>query len=151
MSAIDLNLLKYQSAVKIKKEAAVTYVYDPVRRKYLHVQPEELVRQMLIQYLITEKKYPLGKIAVEVGLKINDLQKRCDILLYDSQFKPFMIIECKAPAVTINDSVFFQAALYNLPLQVPYIMLSNGLNNYCAKLDYEKNCVDILSEVPEPA
>lgn len=151
MSSIDLNLLQYQSTLKIKKEGTNTYVYDPIRHKYLVLQPEELVRQMLLQYLIAVKKYPLGKIAVEVGLKVNELQKRCDILLYDSQFKPYMIVECKAPAVLLNDAVLFQAATYNLPLQVPYIMLSNGVSNFCARLDYAQNRFVVMDIIPDPA
>jgi hypothetical protein len=150
MSSIDLELLQYQSSLKIKKEGANTLVFDPIRNKYLILQPEELVRQLLLQYLISNKKYSLGKIAVEVGLKVNELQKRCDILLYDSQFKPYMIVECKAPSVMLNDAVFFQAATYNLPLQVPYIMLSNGISNFCARLDYELNSFQVLDLVPDP-
>jgi hypothetical protein len=150
MSSIDLELLQYQSSLKIKKEGANTLVFDPIRNKYLILQPEELVRQLLLQYLISNKKYPLGKIVVEVGLKVNELQKRCDILLYDSQFKPYMIVECKAPSVMLSDAVFFQAATYNLPLQVPYIMLSNGISNFCARLDYELNSFQVLDLVPDP-
>jgi hypothetical protein len=148
---MELNLMLYQPFLKCKKEASVTYVYDPVRKKYLLLQPEELVRQLLIVYLVQEKKITLNKIAVELGLKINEMQKRCDILIYDKDFKPFMIIECKAPSVDINDAVFFQAANYNLPLQVPFILLSNGISNFCAKLDYEKNSIEILSVCPEQA
>jgi hypothetical protein len=151
MSSIDLNLLQYQSSLKIKKEGANTLVFDPIRNKYLILQPEELVRQLLLQYLIFNKKYPLGKIAVEVGLKVNELQKRCDILLYDSQFKPYMIVECKAPSVMLNDAVFFQAATYNLPLQVPFIMLSNGVSNFCARLDYAQNSFVVVDKIPDPA
>jgi len=150
MSKIELNLTQYNNKLKIKKEGKVSYIFDPIRNKHIVLQPEELVRQLLLIYLIQEKKYPIGKIAVEFGLKVNELQKRCDILLYDSDFKPFMIVECKAPSVEINDAVFFQAAIYNLPLQVPYIMLSNGISNYCAKLNYEENKVEILLELPNP-
>jgi hypothetical protein len=151
MSSFDLELLQYQSSLKIKKEGANTLVFDPIRNKYLILQPEELVRQLLLQYLISNKKYPLGKIAVEVGLKVNELQKRCDILLYDSQFRPFMIVECKAPSVLLNDAVFFQAATYNLPLQVPFIMLSNGVSNFCARLDYVENSFVVVDKIPDPA
>ncbi len=151
MSNIELNLTQYNSKLKMKKEGKVTLVFDPVRNKHIVLQPEELVRQLLLIYLIQEKKYPIGKVAVEFGLKVNELQKRCDILLYDKDFKPFMIVECKAPSVEINDAVFFQAAIYNLPLQVPYIMLSNGIRNYCAKLDYEYNKVEVLEELPNPS
>ena len=148
MSNMELNLMFYQSFLKIKKEADATYIYDPIRKKYLVLQPEELVRQLLIAYFVQNKIFPTNKISVEVGLKINDMQKRCDILVYDHCFNPYMIIECKAPSVDINDAVFFQAATYNLPLQVPYILLSNGISNYCAKLNYEKNNVEILHEMP---
>ena len=90
MSNIDLNLTQYQNSLRIKKEGNVSYVFDPVRSKHIVLQPEELVRQLLLIYLVQEKKYPLGKIAVEIGLKVNELQKRCDILLYDKDFNPFM-------------------------------------------------------------
>jgi len=150
MSGIDLDLLQFQTSLKIKKEGSGTFIYDCIRHKYLILQPEELVRQLLLQYLIEVKKFPVGKIAVEVGLKVNELQKRCDILLYDANFKPFMIVECKAPSIVLNDAVFFQAATYNLPLQVPYILLSNGLSNFCARLDYEQNCFHNMDFIPDP-
>lgn len=145
---ILLPLTDYQKNIKTRKENGQTMIYDPLRKKYLVLQPEEFVRQLLVQYLLTEKKYPAGKIAIEMGLKVNELQKRCDILIYDQQFEPFMIVECKAAQVPLNEAVFYQIANYNMPLKVPYLLVSNGLSSYCCKVSYESQSVEFLSEVP---
>jgi hypothetical protein len=145
---ILLPLTDYQKNIKTRKENGQTMIYDPLRKKYLVLQPEEFVRQLLVQYLLTEKKYPAGKIAIEVGLKVNELQKRCDILVYDQHFKPFMIVECKAAQVPLNEAVFYQIANYNMPLKVPYLLVSNGLSSYCCQVFYESQSVEFLSEVP---
>jgi hypothetical protein len=125
------------------------YIYDPIRKKHLVLQPEELVRQLIVQYLLTEKNYPIGKIALEVGLKVNNLQKRCDILIYDAHFQPFFVIECKAPQVPVDAAVFEQAAIYNMALKVPYLMVSNGIANYCCRIIHEEERFEFLNEIPD--
>jgi len=145
---ISLNLLAYQNQLKTKKQDNKKFIFDPIRKKYLVLQPEELVRQLLILYLIQEKKISKNRIGIEKSLKVNHLNRRLDILIYDKDVQPFMLIECKAPAVKISQSTFEQIARYNLPLRVPYLMVTNGMHTYCCKMDYEKESFEFLEELP---
>lgn len=145
---LDINFIAYRESIQLKKEAQKTLIFDPIRKKYLVLAPEELVRQMVVQYLIQEKFFPKTKIAVEKGLKVNSLDKRCDILIYDKNTMPFLLVECKAPQVNINQKTFEQIARYNLPLQVQYLLVTNGIATYCCKMDYEKRDFVFLNDIP---
>ena len=138
-----------QHPLKIKEENGTRYIFDAIRKKYLVLLPEEWVRQNFIQFLVHNKKYAASLIAIEKGLKINELQKRADIVVYDKHAKPIVLIECKAPKVKINQAVFEQVARYNAAFGVPYLMVTNGLEHYCAKVNFEtKNC-EFLTEIPD--
>ncbi len=137
-----------QHAIKLKEEGGKQYIFDTVRKKYLVLTPEEWVRQNFIQYLIQEKKYPASLITIEKGLKLNDLQKRADILIYDKNGKPILLIECKSAKVKINQEVFEQIARYNKVFKVPYLIVTNGLNHYCSKINFKKNSFEFLKEIP---
>ena len=141
-----LNLPQY--SIKIKEEGGTKYIFDSIRKKYLVLQPEEWVRQNFIQYLIQEKKYPTGLIEIEKGLKINGLQKRADAIIHKNA-KPVVLIECKAPTMRINQEVFDQIARYNITFKVPYLLVTNGLEHYCAKINFDKNNFEFLPEVPD--
>ncbi len=146
---IKIDFLPYKERLTVRKsKAGKMEIYDIVRKKFLILQPEELVRQLVIQYLIVEKNAPLSKMRVELGLTVNELQKRCDILIYDAHFKPFFLVECKAANVRIDQTTFEQIARYNLPLQVPFLLVTNGLTTYCCKLKEDKTGWDFLSEIP---
>lgn len=145
---ITLDLLSYQPSLKIKKEKGKQYIFCPIRKKYLVLQPEELVRQLLLVFLMEEKKIPKPRIAVEKLLRINELDRRFDILIYDENTKPFVLIECKAPAIKISQSTFEQIAQYNLSLQVPYLLTTNGRFTFCCKMDYENQSYEFLNEIP---
>ena len=145
---ISLDLLSFQPFLKIKKEDGQQFIFCPIRNKYLVLQPEELVRQLLLLFFIKEKKYAKSRIAVEKLLIINDLRRRFDILIYDKHTKPFLLIECKAPKVKITQSAFEQVAQYNLALQVPYLVVSNGLTTFCCKMNYKTQSYDFLTEIP---
>ncbi len=142
----ELNLPRYP--IKIKEEKGGKYIFDPIRKKYLVLQPEEWVRQNFIQFLIKEKNYPESLIAIEKGLKLNELQKRADIVIYDNQAKPIVLIECKAPKVKINQEVFEQVARYNVVFKVPYLLVTNGLDHYCSKVNFDDNDFEFLQELP---
>ncbi|MGB0887077.1 MAG: type I restriction enzyme HsdR N-terminal domain-containing protein [Vicingaceae bacterium] len=142
----QLNLPPYP--IKLKEEKGTKYIFDPIRKKYLVLQPEEWVRQNFIQFLIKEKAFPESLIAIEKGLKLNELQKRADIVIYDNQAEPIVLIECKAPKVKINQDVFEQVARYNMVFKVPYLLVTNGLEHYCAKVDFENNSFEFLQELP---
>ncbi len=123
-------------------------IFDPVRKKHVAATPEEKVRQALIHYLIEKKKFPRSLLGVEVSLAVNRLKKRCDILAYKKNL-PVMIAECKAPSVKMDQSVFEQAARYNLTLKVPYLLVTNGLLALCCRLDLKKGNFEFLEEIPE--
>jgi hypothetical protein len=145
---IEVNFLKYNDSIKIKREGEKTLIFDPIRNKYLVLEPEEHVRQMFVQYLIREKKFPKTRIKIEKGLKVNTLAKRCDILIYNKNMEPLFLVECKSPKVPINDKTFEQIARYNLPLQVQYLIVTNGLRTYCCKMDYKKRSFTFLDKIP---
>ena len=146
---IFLDLLSYQNQLKTKKVDNKKFIFDPIRKKYLVLQPEELVRQLLILYLIDEKNINKNRIGIEKSLKVNDLNRRLDILIYDKAVQPYMLIECKAPSVKIDQTTFEQIARYNLPLRVPYLLVSNGMTTYCCKMDYEKETFEFLTALPD--
>ncbi len=146
---INIDLLKYQSRLKVKKELGKKMIFDPIRKKYLVWQPEELVRQLLIQYLIQEKRFNKNHLHVERGLSVNGQYRRSDIITYDKTMSPFLLVECKAPKVTLNQAVLDQIASYNLAYQVPYLLISNGLTNYCCRMDYDQKTYEFLNEIPD--
>ena len=146
---IDLDLMQYKSELKFKSVDGQTMLFDPIRKKWLVLQPEELVRQLLLVYLIQEKGYNKNRINVEKEIKVNRMQKRCDILIFDSNTEPFLLVECKAPNVPVSQDVFKQIAWYNMALRVKYLLVSNGMQSYCCSMDYEKESFDFLTEIPE--
>jgi|TARA_B100000767_G_scaffold30862_1_gene26498 type I site-specific restriction endonuclease len=133
----------------MKTEQGSRQIFDPVRKKMVKLDPEEWVRQNLIQFLNKDKNYPISLMAVEKGLTVNKLSKRFDILCYNNDSKPLLLVECKAPSVKISQSAFDQISIYNLQFKVPFLLVSNGLEHYCCQLDYEKNSYSFLSEIPD--
>ena len=132
----------------MKSEGEKTYIFDVVRKKYLLLTPEEWVRQNFIQYLNKVKKYPLGLMGVEQMVKYNSLKTRADIVMYNTEGKANIIVECKAPDVKITQDTFNQIAKYNSQLKVKYLLVTNGMNHYCCEMNYEKNEIVFLEEVP---
>ena len=145
----SLNLPDFQ--VKIAVTDGKKMVFDPLRRKYVALTPEEWVRQHFVHFLIQHKGYPSGLLAHEVQLTLNGTRKRCDTVLYDRTRTPRMIIEYKAPTVPITRQVFDQITRYNIVLKVDYLIVSNGLEHYCCKVDYERFCCNFLKEIPDYA
>lgn len=144
---LRLNLPNYD--FKMKTEQGSRQIFDPVRKKMVKLDPEEWVRQNLIQFLHIEKKYPTSLMAVEKGLTVNGLRKRFDILCYNNDSKPLLLVECKAPSVKISQSAFDQISIYNLQFKVPFLLVSNGLEHFCCQLDYQNNSYSFLSEIPD--
>lgn len=143
----DLDLPKYD--FKLKWVDASQYIFDEIRKKYIKLTPEEWVRQNLIQYLFQSKGYPLSLMAVEYSLTYNGMKKRADIICFDKKGSPLVIVECKAASVKISQVVFEQIARYNFDLKVPYLMVSNGLEHYCCRMNYVKNSFEFLREIPK--
>ena len=144
---LKLNLPDFK--FRIEKKDGKPVIFDEVRRKFLVLTPEEWVRQNLIKFLIQEKNVPAGLIAIEKGLKVNELNKRTDIVIYKRNGKAGMIVECKASSVKISQNTFEQIARYNMSLCVPFLLVSNGLEHYCCKIDFEKGQYSFLKDIPE--
>ena len=136
------------AALKTKLVEGTTQVFDQVRKKYLVLTPEEWVRQHFIHYLNQEKNYPLGLMGVEKMVKYNSMKTRADIVLYTTDGKPNMIVECKAPDVEITQDTFNQIARYNFKLRVEFLVVTNGMKYYCCKMDYKTNDITFLKEIP---
>lgn len=143
----ELNFPAYQ--FRFKSSENKTSIFDPIRKKFIILTPEEWVRQHTIQYLIQEKKYPLSLINVEKLIKINDMNKRYDILVYHPDGSINVIVECKAPKVQITQQVFDQIARYNLVAKADYLMITNGLQHYYCQMDYQKEAYDFLRNIPD--
>ena len=124
-------------------------IFDPARKKYVALTPEEWVRQHLIIYLNKDKGYPIGLMMVEYEFKYNKLSKRADIVVCDRAGSPLLMVECKSPDVTITQEVFDQAMRYNLQMNVKTVILSNGFNHFCFALDEVKQMYVALTEIPE--
>lgn len=124
-------------------------VFGMIRKKWFVLQPEEFVRQLLLHFLISDMRYNRNRITVERGVTINSEGKRTDILVFDQDMRPFLLIECKAPKVPLKTGVFRQAANYNGAIKVPYLMISNGLESYVAEIDYQAEQYRFLDAVPE--
>ena len=146
---IDLDLMKYKKSLKLKTEDEKRYIFDPIRKKWLVLQPEELVRQLMILYLLEEKKYNKNRINVEKEIVVNRLQKRCDILVFDKDMENFLLVECKAPHVPIHHEVFKQIAWYNMALKVKYLVVTNGQETFCSIMNYEEESFEFLSRIPD--
>lgn len=133
---------------KIVTKEGKQMIFDPIRKKYVSLTPEEWVRQHFVHFLITLKRYPKELLANEVQIKLNGTSKRCDTVAYNRFLEPLMIVEYKTPTVTITSAVFDQIARYNMVLHVDYLIVSNGLNHYCCKIDYDNQSYTFLEEIP---
>ena len=124
-------------------------IFDEIRKKFILLTPEEWVRQHVVQFLLQDKKYPKSYINVEKLIKINDLSKRYDGVVFQPNGDIFLLIECKAPEVPISQQTFDQIARYNLVLKAKYLMVTNGLNHYFCQMDFENEKYVFLKELPE--
>ncbi|MDA8857871.1 type I restriction enzyme HsdR N-terminal domain-containing protein [Flavobacteriales bacterium] len=135
--------------LKIKLVEDTTQVFDEVRKKYFKLTPEEWVRQNFIHYLNKEKNYPFGLMGVEKMVKYNSLKTRADIVIWNRERMPSVIVECKAPNIKITQDAFNQIARYNFKLRVKYLVVTNGLQHFCCEMDYESKKITFMQEIPE--
>lgn len=124
-------------------------IFDEIRKKFIILTPEEWVRQHVTQYLLQEKKYPKSYINVEKLIKINDLTKRYDLVVFQPDGALFLLVECKAPEIKITQQTFDQIARYNLTLKAKYLMVTNGLNHYFCEMDFENEKYIFLEQLPD--
>lgn len=132
--------------LKLKSEGGVEKIFDPIRKKWLQLTPEEWVRQSFLMYMHLEKNYPLSLFETEKRIKLYQTTKRVDILFNDRSLKPKIIIECKAAHINLNQAVFEQVIRYHYALKAEILIITNGMNNYAFKLG-EKD-VEYLKEIP---
>jgi len=143
----ELNFPKF--SFRFKNSENKVSIFDPIRKKFVVLQPEEWVRQHSIQFLIQEKKYPKSLINVEKELEINQLKKRYDIVIYNTDGSIYLIVECKSPQIKIKQATFDQIARYNLELNASYLMVTNGINHYYCQMDFKNEKYHFLKEIPE--
>jgi len=145
---IELGLLKYSPQLVTVKSPDKILVRDPVRKILTILTPEETVRQLLILFLFEKYSHLKNLISVEKELKINFRKKRFDLLIYDRQMKPFLLVECKAPSIKITQAVFDQVSWYNVALNAPFLLVTNGISTYCAKIDFDKKTYNFSDYLP---
>jgi hypothetical protein len=134
---------------RIEKVNDKLVIFDILRKKSVALTPEEWVRQHMVRYLIEVKGYPKSMINIESGLKYDKLRKRADILVYDNQACPFLVVECKSPQIRLDNSVLHQVAAYSKSLKAKYIGVSNGLNHYCWSIDQVDQTTQNLDDFPD--
>jgi hypothetical protein len=141
-----LNFPAY--SFRFKNSENKVSIFDEIRKKFVILTPEEWVRQNVVRFLIEEKKYSKSYINVEKVIKVNGITKRYDIVVFEPNGKLFLLIECKAPEVTISQTTFDQIARYNLVLNAQYLMVTNGLNHYFCQMDFENEKYLFLKDFP---
>jgi hypothetical protein len=144
---IKLNLPTYN--FKLKSKENKTLIFDKLRKKYMVLTPEEWVRQHYVHFLIEEKNYPISLIALEKQLTINNRKKRTDILVFNTDGNPEIIVECKAPSIKITQDTFDQIARYNLKLKANFLIVTNGLEHFYCKMDFKNETYIFLKEIPD--
>lgn len=146
--AITLQLNKFAPKIKLLRKENKTYVWDLVRRKYVTLKPEEMVRQLIIHFLVEELKYPKTSISIERQIKHQGSSKRYDLIAYNSQFNPFILFEFKSFNVRLDHATFIQSAIYNSQIKAEYLCITNGVEAYCYRLDHDNNSISFCSELP---
>ena len=133
-------------AFRTRQEDGKDFIFDALRKKWILLTPEEWVRQNFIQYLLQEKKYPASLIAIEKELQLGELKKRFDVLIYDKDHRPSMMIECKATTVSLDSKVLEQILRYTISIPVAYIIITNGEFTYAWQKIEDR--LDLLQDIP---
>jgi len=142
-----LNLPEFEVRTQVQHNQE--FIYDQFRKKYVLLTPEEWVRQHFLHYLVHHLGYPRTLVKVESGLEVNKLSKRTDILVYDQQVKPHLLVECKASHVALSGKTFDQLSAYNQAIKAKYLVITNGLKHYCCLMDYQQNSYQFQEAMPE--
>ncbi|MEL0645185.1 type I restriction enzyme HsdR N-terminal domain-containing protein [Olleya sp. Ti.3.14] len=143
----ELNFPKF--VFRFKNNENKVSIFDVIRKRFMVLQPEEWVRQHCVHYLIEVKKYPISLINVEKELRVNDLKKRYDIVIFNTDGSIHLIVECKAPKIEIKQNTFDQIARYNLALNATYLMVTNGINHYYCSMDFKAEQYHFLKDIPD--
>jgi len=142
---VKLNFPDY--TFRFKNSENKISIFDEIRKKFVILTPEEWVRQNAVQWLLQEKNVSKSLLNVEKSIKINDLIKRYDIVVYQTNGNIKLLVECKAPSVTITQQTFDQIARYNLKLNAEFLMVTNGLNHYFCQMDFENEKYIFLNDL----
>lgn len=147
MGSLKLNIPL--SPLRIIEVKGARKVFDPLRKKYVTLTPEEYIRQLFTAWMRNEFHYPTSLMANEIGIKLNGTQRRCDTVVFNPDGTPLLIVEYKAPDVRITQDTFDQIVRYNMILKAKYLIVSNGLNHYCCAIDYDSETYHFLPTIPE--
>lgn len=140
-------IIKYpEPTFRMKKEEGKEFIFDSLRKRWLVLTPEEWVRQNFVQYLLQVKGYPSSLIAIEKEIKLGELKKRFDILVYSSNHQPRMMIECKAAGIKLNKPALEQILRYNISVPVEYMVITNGELTYAWQRN--ENDFELIHEIP---
>lgn len=134
---------------QMKIEEGQRWIFDRFRKKFVVLTPEEWVRQHFLHYLVNDLKYPRPLIKVESGLRVNKMDKRTDIVVYNRRAVPFVLVECKSYEVALTTKVFDQLSVYNQAIKARYLVITNGLKHYCCCINYHTNSYRFQSQLPE--
>ncbi len=134
---------------KVVEDSGKLKIFDPVRRKYLVLTPEEWVRQHFVQFLINERGFPAGLFKLESAVKHNQRVGRYDLTVFNNQGQPLVLVECKAPSVKITKETFYQIAKYNSAMNLSFLMITNGLDHYFVDIDVVKNKMSVSRDIPQ--
>lgn len=143
---VTLNLPSFDYT--LRKENGQVFILDIIRKKYLVLTPEEWVRQHFVHFLISSLQYPRPLIKIEGGLRFNELKKRSDIVVFNREGAPWMVIECKAPDQKLSDRTLHQASVYNQTLKAKYLTVTNGLVHICCEIDWAAGTTSVLESFP---
>ena len=147
MYNIALPLLDQKDSLVIRQVEGKSNILDPIRKKYVRLTPEEWVRQLLLEFIVSNAYWSRPLIAVEKTIQIGQKRKRFDILLYKDIDQPHVLIECKSPGEPLRQKHFDQILNYNMKLNVPFIWMSNGHENYIAQVDFERRQLNFIATV----
>ena len=145
---VELNLPEYEYKVK-KREDGSLAIWDRLRDRWVALTPEEWVRQHFVEWLINDKHFPATLMGNEVSLKQNGISRRCDTVVADRTGEPLVIVEYKAPGITIAQKTFDQIVRYNMVMHARYLIVSNGLEHYCCRIDFETHSYRFLENIPQ--
>ena len=143
-----LNLPPFEPRLRKLDEVDHDEIWDSQRRRWVKLTPEEWVRQHFVHYMTVTLQYPAGRVGNEVAIKVANLERRCDTVVFGNNGEPVMIVEYKAPSVTLTQQVFDQIARYNAALQVDWLVVSNGRQHYCCHLDHQQHRWVFLQGLP---
>lgn len=141
-----LNLPAYDA--RLREADGKAQIFDPIRRKWVRLTPEEWVRQHVVQFLIRDRGVPAGLVGVEYGFRYQQMTRRADVVVYGRAGRPLLMVECKAPSVEVRQHVFDQVARYNTVVQAGYLVVTNGLVHYACAVDHAAGAYRFLDAMP---